>query len=58
MNKANAQYAILFEAIALCLALDFSKDLLASSVTALGRFMSVRVSMLGFCSYLGHRVPL
>jgi len=42
VNKANAQYAILFEAIALCLALDFSKDLLASSVTALGRFMSVR----------------
>jgi hypothetical protein len=26
------------------LALEFSKDLLASSVTALGRFMSVRVS--------------
>lgn len=43
MNKSNAQHAILFEAISLILALDFSKDLLNSSVSSLGRFLSVKV---------------
>eukprot|EP00878_Enallax_costatus_P038873 GHUV01044361.1.p1 GENE.GHUV01044361.1~~GHUV01044361.1.p1 ORF type:complete len:317 (+),score=114.18 GHUV01044361.1:444-1394(+) len=42
VNKTNAQHAILFEAISLILALDCSKDLLASSVTTLGRFLSVK----------------
>jgi hypothetical protein len=43
VNKSNAQHAILFEAISYILALDFSKDLLASSVASLGRFLSVKV---------------
>lgn len=43
VNKSNAQHAILFEAISLILALDFSKDLLSSSVSSLGRFLSVKV---------------
>lgn len=43
INKSNAQHAILFEAISLILALDCSRDLLASSVTSLGRFLSVKV---------------
>lgn len=42
INKSNAQHAILFEAISLILALDCSRDLLASSVTSLGRFLSVK----------------
>jgi hypothetical protein len=44
INKSNAQHAILFEAISLILALDCSRDLLASSVNSLGRFLSVKVS--------------
>lgn len=43
INKSNAQHAILFEAISLILALDCSRDLLASSVNSLGRFLSVKV---------------
>lgn len=43
INKSNAQHGILFEAIALILALDFSRDLLAASVAALARFLSVKV---------------
>jgi AP-2 complex subunit alpha len=43
VNKSNAQHAILFEAISLILAQDFSKDLLNSSVSSLGRFLSVKV---------------
>lgn len=48
MNKSNAQHAILFEAISLILALDFSKDLLNSSVSSLGRFLSVKVGSNSF----------
>lgn len=43
INKSNAQHAILFEAISLILALDCSRDLLATSVNSLGRFLSVKV---------------
>jgi hypothetical protein len=43
INKANAQHGILFEAIALCLALDTGKDLLAAAVASLGRFLSGKV---------------
>lgn len=42
VNKSNAQHAILFEAIALCLHYDTSKDLLTSSVSALGKFLTVK----------------
>eukprot|EP00882_Tetradesmus_deserticola_P014382 GHRQ01015294.1.p1 GENE.GHRQ01015294.1~~GHRQ01015294.1.p1 ORF type:complete len:319 (+),score=190.26 GHRQ01015294.1:1468-2424(+) len=42
INKSNAQHAILFEAISLILALDCSRSLLASSVSSLGRFLSVK----------------
>lgn len=45
MNKSNAQHAILFEAISYILALDFSRDLLSSSVSSLGRFLSVKVNI-------------
>lgn len=47
VNKSNAQHAILFEAISFILALDFSRDLLASSVASLGRFLSVKVGVVG-----------
>lgn len=53
VNKSNAQHAILFEAISLILAQDFSKDLLNSSVSSLGRFLTVKV---GACA--GRRVCL
>lgn len=43
VNKSNAQHAILFEAISLILAQDFSRDLLSTSVSSLGRFLSVKV---------------
>jgi hypothetical protein len=46
INKSNAQHAILFEAISLILALDCSRDLLATSVNSLGRFLSVKVRQL------------
>eukprot|EP00775_Hariotina_reticulata_P003331 gene3331-3608_t len=42
INKSNAQHAILFEAISLILALDCSRELLNSSVTTLGKFLSVK----------------
>lgn len=45
VNKSNAQHAILFEAISYILALDFSRDLLSSSVSSLGRFLSVKVNI-------------
>jgi hypothetical protein len=47
VNKSNAQHAILFEAISLILAQDFSKDLLGSSVSSLGRFLTVKVGAWG-----------
>jgi hypothetical protein len=49
VNKANAQNAILFEAISLCLALDTGRDLLAASVDSLGRFLSVKVRFWACC---------
>eukprot|EP00879_Flechtneria_rotunda_P008959 GHRR01009380.1.p1 GENE.GHRR01009380.1~~GHRR01009380.1.p1 ORF type:complete len:1159 (+),score=411.60 GHRR01009380.1:174-3479(+) len=42
INKSNAQHAILFEAISLILALDLNRDLLATGVTNMGRFLSVK----------------
>ena len=39
-NKANAVYAIVFEAIALALHLDSDQRLLSSAVAGLGRFIS------------------
>lgn len=51
VNKANAQNAILFEAISLCLALDAGRDLLQAAVGSLARFLSVKVR--GRCMYVG-----
>lgn len=42
VNKNNAQHAIVFEAIALALALEADDDLLNQSVAMLGKFISVR----------------
>ncbi|KAK9806309.1 hypothetical protein WJX72_009579 [[Myrmecia] bisecta] len=42
INKNNAQHAIVFEAVALALALEADTDLLTSSVSLLGKFISVR----------------
>ena len=42
MNKNNAQHAIVFEAVALALALEADEDLLISAVSMLGKFISVR----------------
>ncbi|GBF98152.1 AP-2 complex subunit alpha-like [Raphidocelis subcapitata] len=46
-NKANAQHAILFEAIALALALDAGRELLTGAVAALARFLAARVRAAG-----------
>ena len=42
INKNNAQHAIVFEAVALALALEADADLLGASVGLLGKFISVR----------------
>lgn len=42
INKNNAQHAIVFEAVALALAMEVDEELLASSVGLLGKFISVR----------------
>ena len=40
-NKSNAQHAILFEAIALCLHMDLDQELLQQSVALLGKFLTM-----------------
>ena len=50
MNKGNAQHAIVFEAIALALAVDANTDLLAAGVALLGKFIGLRDPNL---KYLG-----
>lgn len=50
MNKGNAQHAIVFEAIALALALDADTELLAAGVALLGKFIGLRDPNL---KYLG-----
>ena len=42
VNKNNAQHCIVFEAVALALALEADQDLLVSAVSLLGKFISVR----------------
>ncbi|KAK9803215.1 hypothetical protein WJX73_004463 [Symbiochloris irregularis] len=42
INKNNAQHAIVFEAVALALAMEVDEELLGSSVGLLGKFISVR----------------
>lgn len=42
VNKNNAQHAVVFEAIALALALEADAELLSASVALLARFISVR----------------
>ncbi|BDA41202.1 AP-2 complex subunit alpha-1 [Coccomyxa sp. Obi] len=42
VNKNNAQHAIVFEAIALALALEADPELLTAGVAMLGKFISVR----------------
>ncbi|MCJ1422498.1 hypothetical protein MMC29_000378 [Sticta canariensis] len=42
INKNNAQHAIVFEAVALALAMEADQELLAASVGLLGKFISVR----------------
>ena len=42
VNKNNAQHAIVFEAVALALALEADAELLISAVSMLGKFISVR----------------
>eukprot|EP00891_Asterochloris_glomerata_P007006 jgi/Astpho2/7006/fgenesh1_pm.00107_%23_19_t len=42
VNKNNAQHAIVFEAVALALAIDADKDVLEASVSLLGKFIGVR----------------
>eukprot|EP00884_Botryococcus_braunii_P018832 jgi/Botrbrau1/5632/Bobra.55_1s0021.1 len=42
INKNNAQHSIVFEAVALALALESDVDLLTSSVSLLGKFITVR----------------
>lgn len=42
VNKSNAQHAILFDAIMLCLHLDTDRNLLSSCVAALGKFLTVK----------------
>lgn len=42
VNKSNAQHAIVFEAVALALAVDAETDILTQAVGLLGKFISVR----------------
>ena len=42
VNKNNAQHAIVFEAVALALALEADPELLVAAVGLLGKFISVR----------------
>ena len=42
MNKNNAQHSIVFEAVALALALEADPELLVAAVGLLGKFISVR----------------
>lgn len=42
MNKSNAQHAIIFEAVALALAVDADTEILAQAVSLLGKFITVR----------------
>jgi signal transduction histidine kinase len=42
INKNNAQHAIVFEAVALALAMEADTELLQASVSLLGKFISVR----------------
>lgn len=39
-NKSNAQHAILFEAITVCLHMELDQELLTQSVALLGKFLS------------------
>ena len=54
VNKNNAQHAIVFEAVALALALEADEDLLISAVSMLGKFISVREPNI---KYLGLEKP-
>ena len=40
-NKSNAQHAVLFEAIALCLHMEVDQELLSQSVALLGKFLTM-----------------
>ena len=42
VNKSNAQHAIVFEAVALALAVDADTEILTQAVGLLGKFISVR----------------
>ncbi len=42
MNKSNAQHAIIFEAVALALAVDADTEILGQAISLLGKFISVR----------------
>lgn len=42
MNKSNAQHAIIFEAVALALAVDADTEILSQAVSLLGKFITVR----------------
>lgn len=42
VNKSNAQHAIIFEAVALALAIDADTEILSQAVSLLGKFITVR----------------
>ncbi len=42
MNKSNAQHAVIFEAVALALAVDADTEILSQAVSLLGKFITVR----------------
>lgn len=42
VNKSNAQHSIIFEAVALALAVDADTEILAQAVSLLGKFITVR----------------
>jgi hypothetical protein len=49
-NKANAIYAIMFEAISLALHLDMDAKLLESSVVALGTFLTIKEANIKYAN--------
>lgn len=42
VNKSNAQHAVIFEAVALALAVDADTEILSQAVSLLGKFITVR----------------
>lgn len=57
LNKNNAQHAIVFEAVALALAIEADTEVLNAGVALLGKFITVRVVLHGMLPPWGRTLP-